>query len=161
MNDHEFTKENLIDRIVASRGEFEAALVRIPEEQMQTPILHDGWSVKDMLGHLAFWEERLVAGFNKLRAGQTPDAITNMDATNAQALADFRELTRDEVRHREHEAYQQILAMLKDATHQELFEPGYFAGANGSAFAAWIPGDTWEHYAEHLPELQAWLNSAA
>jgi hypothetical protein len=152
------TKESLLARIRAGHEELEAALARIPEEQMQTPILHDGWSVQDTLGHLAFWQDLLGARFAALRAGQTPDPVTDMDALNARILTDFRHLSLEEVREREQAAYQQIIDMIENATDKELFAPDYFSWTNGNPFQVWIPGDTWEHYAEHLPELQAWLD---
>jgi hypothetical protein len=155
------TKENLLARIAAGHEEFEAALVRIPEEQMQTPILHDGWSVKDVLGHLAFWQDLLVSRFTALRAGQTPDPVTDIDALNARALNDFRHLSLEEVREREQDAYQQILEMIENATEDELFDPNHFTWTNNNPFQVWIPGDTWEHYEEHLPELRAWLDANA
>lgn len=155
----EFTKENLMKRVVNGRTAFEETLARVPEDQMQTPILHDGWSIQDMLGHLAFWQELMTARFAALRAGQIPDPVTDFDALNARILNDFRHLTLDEVNEREQAAYQQVLDMLEDATEDELFKPDHFAWANGNPFVAWIAGNTWEHYEEHLPELQTWLDA--
>jgi hypothetical protein len=158
MNDQEFSKQNLLAKISAGRDEFETTLARVPEQETQTPILHDGWSVQDVLGHLVFWEESVVSRLNILRAGQRPDPVVDIDALNAQILADFHRLPLDEVRRREREAYRQILAMVESATDEELFEPGYFSGTNDNPFIAWIAGNTWGHYEEHLPELQAWLD---
>ena len=155
----ESTKESLLARLFAARETLEAALVRVPEEQMQTPILHDDWSVQDMLGHITFWEERAVANFNALRAGLTPDPVNDMDAINARTLRDFRHLSLEEVREREQTAYQQVLDMLESASEDELFSPNHFAWTNGNPFVTWIAGDTWDHYEEHLPELQTWLDA--
>ncbi len=152
------TKESLLAQIYAGREELEATLARVPEEQMQAPILGDGWSVQDLLGHLAFWQDLLVARFAALRAGRTPDPVTDIDALNARILNDFRHMSLEEVREREQAAYQQILDMIESASDDELFKPDTFAWTNGNPFLVWIPGDTWEHYAEHLPALQAWLD---
>ncbi len=153
----EFTKETLATRIVVSRKAFEETLARVPAQELETPILHDGWSVKDVLGHLGFWEARTVSRFQQLRAGGTPEPIKDMDALNALALVDTRKHSLDEVRRREQEAYGQLLDLVQQASADELFKPAYFAGANGNAFVGWIAGNTWEHYEEHLPELTAWL----
>ena len=161
MSEEEFTKENLLARLFAGREAFEAALARVPEEQMQTIILHDDWSVQDLLGHIAFWQELAASDLGALRAGQTPNLVTDMDALNARILNDFRHLSLDEVREREQVAYQHVLDMIESATDDELFKPDHFAWTNGNPFLAWIVGNTWEHYAEHLPELQAWLDDKA
>ena len=69
MSELAWTKEELLAQIFTAREELEATLARVPERQMGAPILHDGWSVKDTLGHLGFWEELAIARFNLLRAG--------------------------------------------------------------------------------------------
>jgi hypothetical protein len=80
-----------------------------------------------------------------------------MDALNARVLSDSRQLSLEDVRRYEQESYHQLVDMVRNASSDELFKPGYFAWAKGNAFAAWIGGNTWEHYEEHLPDLIAWL----
>lgn len=155
----EQTKEDILNLLLSTREKLEAALARVPEEQMQSPILHDGWSVQDMLGHITFWEERAVDNFASLQAGLTPDPITDMDAINARTLSEFRRFSLEEVRLREQVAYQHVLDMLESASEDELVNPNHFDWTNGNPFVAWIAGDTWDHYTEHLPELQAWLDA--
>src|SRR5512140_2451619 len=109
MSEPEFTKQSLADRIMSARQAFEETLMRVPAHQMETPILHDGWSVKDVLGHLGFWEARTLARFADLRAGTPPEPITDMDALNATVLADTRRLPLAEVRRQEGQAYRALL----------------------------------------------------
>lgn len=155
----EQTKQSIMSQLLSAREKLETALTGVPEKQMQEPILHDGWSVQDMLGHITFWEERAVDNFASLRAGLTPDPITDMDAINARTLSEFRHFSLEEVRQREQVAYQHVLDMLESASEAELFDPQHFAWTNGNPFVAWIAGDTWDHYDEHLPELQTWLDA--
>lgn len=158
MNEQAFTKANLLQRILNGREQLDATLGRIPEKEMEEPLLHDGWSVKDVLGHLAFWEETVPLRFETGRAGREPEPMGDMDALNARVLADFRRLSLDEVRRREQAAYRRLLDMVADATSDELFKPGYFVGTGEHPFLSWIAGNTWGHYEEHLPEINAWLD---
>lgn len=161
MSDDEFTKESLLARLHAGRETFEAMLARVPEEQMQAIILHDDWSVQDMLGHIAFWQELATSYFAALRAGQPPNPVTDLDALNERIQTDFRHLSLEEVREREQVAYQHILDMIENATEDELFKPDHFPWTNNNPFMAWIADNTWGHYEEHLPELQTWLDGNA
>ena len=102
-----------------------------------------------------------VLGVHEMVSGKTPEPVTDMDALNAQVLAESRRLSLDEVREREQAAYQALLDTVEAASHDEIFEPGYFAWAKGNAFVGWIEGNTWDHYAEHLPELVAWMKRVA
>jgi len=161
MSEPEFTKESLTAKILSARKVFEDALARVPTEQMETPILHEAWSVKDVLGHLGFWEARTLSRFAGLRAGTPAERITDMDALNARVLADTRRLSLDEVRRQEREAYQGLLDLVQHASPDELFDPAHFPGTDGNAFVGWVEGNTWDHYAEHLVELLAWLEKDA
>lgn len=157
MSDQISTKENLFACLFASREVFEETIARLPEDMLEEPILRDQKSVKDMLGHIAFWQELTTAKLYTLRAGQTPDPITDFDAVNARVLNDFRHLSLEEVREREQVAYQHFTDMLESATEDELFKPDHFAWTNNNAFLFWIAISAWEHYDEHIKEVQAWL----
>jgi len=158
MSELPFTKKTLLDAMTAGRREFDEVLARIAPDQMETPVLHDGWSVKDMLGHVGYWEAEIVARFATLRAGGKPEPVTDLDSMNARALDDWRRLSVAETRKREREAYDGLLGIARDASTGELFDPGHFAEATQNPFALSIANNTWGHYAEHLPELTAWLD---
>ena len=50
-----------LDELRAARAEWEAALAEIPSERMTEPGLAGGWSVKDLIAHVA-WSEREMIG---------------------------------------------------------------------------------------------------
>ncbi|MCX6069200.1 MAG: ClbS/DfsB family four-helix bundle protein [Chloroflexi bacterium] len=152
MNKHELTA-----KLLSERARLDAALSRIDEERMPLIILYGEWSVKDLIGHLGYWENILIALFSTLRAGKTPEPFPELDAINARVLADSRKQSLSEVRRQEKTAYQKILALLEDATDHELFDAAHFAWTKGKPFENFIADNTFGHYEEHLPELLAWL----
>jgi len=154
-------KEDLIAKIVSGRALLEAALSRVDEERMPLIVLHSEWSVKDLIGHLGFWENSVSLLFNTLRAGKTPEPFPELDALNAQVLTESRKQSLAEVRRQEKAAYQKVLALVKDATEAELFEPTHFRWTAGQPFENIISDNTYGHYEEHLPELAAWLKRIA
>jgi hypothetical protein len=161
MSKQKLTKEQVLDKIISGHRAFEEILARVPEQAMEAPALHDGWSVKDVLGHLGFWEGLTASRFTLLRAGGTPDPLGDMDTLNARVLTEMRRLPLEEVRRSEQESYRQLLGLVQNASPDELFNPGYFSWTNNHPFVNWIAGDSWEHYEEHLPELAAWLERGA
>jgi hypothetical protein len=154
-------KPELTAKIQAGRQQLDSVLVRIDEERMPLVILHGEWSVKDLIGHLGFWENSVVTLFNTLRAGKTPPPTPELDALNAQILADSRKQSLAEVRRQEKAAYQKVLSLVHDATSAELFDPAHFPWTAGRAFEGFISDNTYEHYEEHLPEVLAWLKRIA
>jgi hypothetical protein len=150
-------KQELLDKIVTGRAQLEAALSHIDEERMPLIILHGEWSVKDLIGHLGYWEGFVVTLFNTYRAGKTPEPFSDVDLVNAQVLSQSRKQSLSELRRQEKNAYQKILALLQEASPQELFNADHFPGTKGQPFESIISDNTYGHYAEHLPELNAWL----
>ena len=154
-------KDELTNTIHASREKLHAALARISDERMSLVILHGEWSVKDLIGHLCFWEERVAALFADLHAGKSPEPFANIDQLNGQAVADFGKLSLEDVRKREEKAYRNVLAIIRQAGDGELFDPNHFAWTEGRSFSEIISDNTWGHYEEHLPELTAWQKRIA
>lgn len=150
-------KQDLLEKIVSGRTRLDAALSRIDEERMPLIVLHGEWSVKDLIGHLGYWEGFVVSLFSTLRAGKTPEPFPDIDILNAQVLSLSRKQSLSEVRRQERNAYQKILALIEEASTQELFNADHFPGADGRPFESIISDNTYGHYAEHLPELSAWL----
>lgn len=154
-------KQELTTKILTGRTQLEAALSHVDEERMPLIILHGEWSVKDLIGHLGFWENSVVSLFNALRAGKTPEPFPELDALNARVLSESRKQSLSEVRRQEKSAYQKVLSLIKDASDRELFDPAHFPWTEGRPFESFISDNTYGHYEEHLPELTAWLKRIA
>jgi hypothetical protein len=154
-------KQELTAKILAGRQELENALAHVDDERMPLIILHGEWSVKDLIGHLGFWEESVVLLFNTLRARKTPEPYPEVDVLNEQVLTASRKQSLAEVRRQEKSAYQKVLSLVKEATDKELFDPRHFAWTEGRPFEEIISDNTYGHYEEHLPELTAWLKRIA
>lgn len=115
-----------------------------------------GWTAKEMLAHVAFWDEAVIpvvatvfrgdelptgwafgSGDLGLPEGQWPPA----DVHNAREAAWARRRSASEVVDRADGAHTQLMAVLRTVTDQEVSDhPGYF-------------GDLGTHYEEHLVEL--------
>ncbi|MEO8476785.1 MAG: maleylpyruvate isomerase N-terminal domain-containing protein [Actinomycetota bacterium] len=134
----------LTDREAAAWVEFRAAVDAIPEDRRESPVLTDGWSVKDVLWHVAFWWDNLTPTYEAIRAGVTlPEGDT--DATNARVLDEGRERSLGEV---ETGLERSRTTML-----------GAWTGAPDDPHADEVfVWETIEHYEEHLPWLLAVLD---
>jgi hypothetical protein len=154
-------KKELMTNIETGRQQLEIALAHVDDERMPLIVLHGEWSVKDLIGHLSFWENTVVALFNTLKAGRIPEPLPELDALNAQVLTASRKQSLAEVRRQEKAAYQKLIALVQAATETELFDGRHFPWTEGRPFAELVADNSYGHYAEHLPELAAWLKRVA
>ena len=146
-------KDELLANIRSGRKQLEMALARFNEEQLLTPSLHGGWSIKDLIAHFGFWEGRIVMLYGALLRGEELADEPPLDDLNAQAYAHNLAKSLDEVRREEREAYTQLLAITANASEDALFNPQHFTLTEGKPFAEWIANNTYGHYEEHQADF--------
>jgi hypothetical protein len=152
-------KSELLNEVRKGRARLEATLAQIREADMTPGRLDNGWSVKDLLAHLAFWERRAGELLNILLRGEVPAPIPDydVDAINKQAYDESLARPLAEVRQQEQAAYRDLLAMVEAAPDAALFDPKHFAWTENRPFYGWIADNTYGHYEEHSPALDSFV----
>jgi hypothetical protein len=121
-------------------------LVRqITPEQAVVPGYHPGWSVKDLLAHLAGWLAQAGAAVGQAPRGSGPENDVDVDARN-QAFVDAN---RDQ-------PLSVVLAELDAARRRMRLRLHSFPDVPPEAEGAVRKAGP-EHYAEHLPRLREWV----
>ena len=125
----------------------------------------DGWSVKDHLAHIAAWEASLLAlfdGADMAAAMGVAQPEGGIDALNDEVWKRHRDLRPEQALaylRSTHDALVARLAAMSDAdlglsyNHYQPNDPR--DPADDRPAVEWVAGDTWEHYAEHIPWIQA------
>ena len=151
------TKRELLEAIRKGRAELEAALTDLTPEQMTARDTGGGWSVKDTLGHVAMWESRLVTMLYAVERGVTPKVIRaeDVDKFNVESLAEQRDRPLERVLSDFHAVHTQLLKRLEAVPERDLFDPGRFGWMEGEPLSRMVAADTFEHYAEHRPAIEA------
>jgi mycothiol maleylpyruvate isomerase-like protein/DinB family protein len=107
--------------------------------------LPSGWTLKEMVGHLAYWENTVPAFVDSLRTG-TLREDGDVDALNARAAAEVRGLLRDEVLCRWDDAHSEMLEVARNLSDAELAD---------ETFVKKFEGETYGHYPDHYADLGA------
>jgi len=133
-----------------------AALVGLNEARMLEAGVVGVWSVKDLLGHMAYWAQEAAKNTELVKAGRhdqivRPDTSKAIDRWNAreQSLRAGRSL--GEVRYELEESHQRALAALAGLPEEKLS-----LNLNGGTFLELYAVDTCEHYREHTDHILAW-----
>jgi len=149
-------KADLLSAMRAGHTRLEKLFDNLSEEQMLAPRLHGGWSGKDLLAHLGFWEQRMAAYCQMLLNGETPMETVGqfaVDEINAAAFAEHYDQALDGVRRFERQSFQRLLALAEQASQADLLDPQRFAWLKGATLGAWIEGNSYGHYEEHQADL--------
>ncbi len=152
------TKPELLQAIQKGRTDFEATLARLTPEQMTAPGAMGEWSVKDILGHIGVWESRLVTILYAIEQGATPQTFrtqAEVDQANAESFAEQRDRPLDRVLADFHGVHKQLLKRLEAVEERDLNDPKRFKWMEDEPLEKLVAGDTFVHYAEHRPAIEA------
>lgn len=140
-------REELTRREAGAWAVFHDLVGSFSPEQLERPGVNaEGWSVKDVLWHVAHWWDDLTSTLEQLRAGtfaEPPEDDDETDAENAQVLEESRGMSLAEVRVGLDTARARVLAAW--ATLPEEVD---------DVAAKHFLWETTEHYEEHEPDLR-------
>ncbi|HSL28285.1 MAG TPA: DinB family protein [Anaerolineales bacterium] len=143
------TRDEFFAREQAAWEALTKAWTGIPSELLLTPgSIGDRWSVKDLMNHLAAWQDAAIRVIGDLLVGKWGRLGANTDSFNKMQyeLDHDRSLTESRARlERTHQALLKLLASLSD--DQLLNEYGR------QQIGWWAKWTTYAHYEEHLADL--------
>jgi len=139
-------KETLSTRERDSWAAFRAAVDRLTATQKEHPGMNaDGWSVKDVLWHIAHWWTDLAGMLDEMREGAFAEPPEDDEATNAENAKVLEQSARMSLADVEQGVQMARGRMLSAwAALPEVDEPA----------ERWFVWETIEHYEEHLADAQ-------
>jgi Mycothiol maleylpyruvate isomerase N-terminal domain len=146
-------REELLRAEAEGWGELLAVLDAAAPELVERPGLNsEGWALRDVMWHLAFWCSDAARALTDIAEGRfdrahEPYGAEEVDRLNDRELERSRGMRADEVRADLHRARS---AMLERFGALEVLT----ADAD-----EWFEESGPLHYAEHLPELEVWIRA--
>jgi hypothetical protein len=157
-------KTSILNEMSTSYAALEDILASLNKTQYFTEGVIPGWSIKDILAHIACWHHRLLkwleaAVRNEEPAISGPDNVEEMDKLNAQFYQENKSRSLDEVLADFRTSYQYIFDIVQAMPEEDLISPHRFVWSKGEPLWQAIAGDSYEHYREHIKQIQEWLTS--
>jgi hypothetical protein len=160
------SKREMLDLIRSERRELEAVLDELSEDRMVDPGLEGGWSVKDILAHITWWEQRMVGWLRGSYAGKTPERPApgmtwdDLDSLNAQTYLENKDRGLGEVMTESRLSYREALAEVEKMTDADLLDGDRFEWRKGDPMWHMVAANTWWHYKEHREDIGRWLEES-
>jgi len=158
-------KEQVLALIKSERAAFEETLTGLGKKQMLQPQGSDGWTVKDILAHIIFWEHRLLLWTAESLRGGTPQRPApgmtwdDLDKLNQLTYEANKDRPLDDVLQDFHSTYRKVEETVSALTQEDLFDGGRFAWRQGDPLWHMVAANTWWHYREHNETIRGWLNN--
>lgn len=157
---------DLLAGIQAHHQALDALLAGYTDAQMERHILQDAWSLKDVLAHITFWEQRLLLILrNAAQGNHTPNIVqpddlppdafrAALDRLNAEVYRANAHRPLAEVRADYARAFAEVLATLAATPEADIFAPTGYQRIFGESPLGVIAGNTYGHYLEHSEYLR-------
>jgi len=141
----------------------------LPDEQLVRAGTIGGgdWSAKDLMGHIAFWEELALEAIGDWRAARRPAAEAifeqGVDAANAQDQARWAAAPVDEVRARARKAHESLLKAITELSDGDWRTKASYPTRRRQTLAVLLgsvlgaPQRPFGHTFAHLPDLEAYV----
>lgn len=145
-------KPQLLARLDKAWSAFKQSWAGLTDDQMQEPGVVGEWSVKDIIAHVAGWEEEALKNLPLINLCVRPpryaDLYGGIDAFNAQMTERNRDLTLAGARSRLEETHQRLISYLETVPVELI--------TTETRFRKRLRLDTYAHYPEHTRAILDW-----
>jgi uncharacterized damage-inducible protein DinB len=152
------TVPQFLETIQHARNKWNALIEPIDKSNMTLPGVAGAWSLKDIIAHIT-WHERQMVGLIQAHALVGSD-LWNLptDERNAAIYDEVKDLPLEQVLEESAKVYEQLVEVLLSFSDEDLVNPEDFPGMPPD----WQPGNiiaqnTFEHYQQHIPDVQRWM----
>lgn len=170
MTDERISKVELISRINTGWKQLQDYIATLNENQLTQPTDAAGWTVKDHLIHLAVWEDGMASLLQHQprweRMGLPPESASSrdFDALNAKIQQANKGKSVAEVKQALADAHQHMLDALQPLDDADLYKNynEYLVDpTRDDAVIHWVSADTYDHYEQHIPWMDAIVKRAS
>ncbi len=159
-------KKTLMNTIQTEYTQFESLIAPLTEAQLCQTAYEGEWSIKDILAHIAVWEQLCAKWLAECVGGETPNPSERNDmqsndriyqANRGRTLAEVRELFKN--------AHQQFLSqvdvLFQTLTEEDINASHRFAWTKywpGYSIMAVISDNSYEHHYDHTQQILSWID---
>ncbi len=150
-------KVDLERELESAWAELRSPVDEVPDSELEQPGVVDEWSMKDLLGHLAFWSQHAADSLTAVDAGRTDEIVFGegenwFDDWNAREYIVRKDRSFSDIRVEWLRGYENARAALVAASEEDLAKKHGEYDPQHS-----FPADTFLHYREHTEHIRSWM----
>jgi hypothetical protein len=151
-------RSELLARIRTSRDSVASLLATIPPEVFLRSDSIGHWSARDLLAHFVAHEQRALAEIASARRGErlaSDPMVAN--EFNAGAVFAWAVFGPAEARAAWDRSYRRVIEIIEELAEADFAPGSVLEQALGDTLDGALANNTYTHYAEHLPALEAFV----
>ena len=149
----------LIDELLYARQIMRKLLHDLEKAHADTQELYPTWTIKELLSHIAGWDDACIASLQAFTQGTVPStpAARGIDLYNASTVAERAALPLDKVIQEWEQTRQTFIQAIRDLPTEKLDEPFVFAWGRTGNLSQLVRIFV-EHEEEHAQEIRTKLS---
>jgi hypothetical protein len=161
-------KTTLLNMIQTEYMHFESLIAPLSETQLCTAPSAGEWSIKDIMAHIAIWEQLCMRWLEEFSRGVTPQPSERLDnGSNERIYRENRDRSLAEVQklfqHTHQQFLHQVTLLTQAISEEDLNAPHRFAWTEswpGYSLIAAIADNSYEHYSDHAQQIRRRLDAS-
>lgn len=156
-----------MDDIRTEHGSLCARLAEIPKARWHEPgVWGDGWTLSDLVAHLAEWQHMFLGWYEAGLRGATPEMPapgfkwSQTPRLNRAIWEKHRSRSQAAVRADFDSGYSQIVHIVEALSAQQLLRPGHFEWTGKHPLTTYLGPNTASHYRFAIKVIKRWLKGA-
>ena len=145
-------RRQLLQRLDAAWGAFEASYAGLSDAQLMKPGVTGDWSIRDILVHVSTWEEEALTHLPLILEGGTPPRYSvrygGIDAFNARMTEQKASLSLAAGRRQLDETHRRLIDVVQRAPEDQL--------SRETRFRRRLRLDTYSNYPQHAEAIRQW-----
>lgn len=142
----------VLTRLARAWVEFQESYAGLAEPEMLVPGVTGAWSVRDIIAHVAWWEEEALKHLPLIAEGGRPPRYSvtygGIDAFNALMTERKQHLTLHDVLREQDQTHGRLIELIRNAPDQNLMSE--------TRWRRRLRLDTYGHYPKHGAAIRRW-----
>jgi len=157
------SKNELLGTIKTSWAELTEIIEELSEDQMTQPKVQEGWTVKDLMAHIAAWHRLAMDRIHPATTGEDlklPVIKSDkfVDDFNAETYAKYKDQPLEAINAEFESSYDEFLSQIENLDEELLPKNLPFDWAGNLTYQIMISANTHWHYPEHIEAILKWLD---
>jgi uncharacterized protein (TIGR03083 family) len=154
-------RDEILDLTRTERRALDELVAGLDADDLQTDGVMAGFSIKDVLAHIAVWERRMSNAIEAWRHGEKLEwpepgyTIAQVDELNDRDFAAGRARSLDDVLRESRDSYARAISVVESVTDAEI--DGWREQFGRPQLTDIIRANMDEHYREHLDQIDVWI----